>query len=245
MSFNAKEIVSATPQREILETGAYPARLVQLLNLGIQPQRPFKGEEKAPVLELSVTYELLDEFMPDADGNPDEEKPRWFSETFPFHSLKADRATSTKRYIALDQNMEHDGDWLALLGKPCMVNLGVYTVKSGPNTGQERQKILSVSAMRPKEAAKAPELVNEPRIFDFYNPDMEAYDKLPDWIQKKLTEAVDFPGSALEEALVSGGIAIEEKDDVQTKPSVTKAASRQPKQSQPDVEPADDDEENW
>jgi hypothetical protein len=55
--------------------------------------------------------------------------------------------------------------------------------------------------MRPKEAAKAPDLVNEPRIFDFYNPNMEVFNNLPEWLQTKMKEAIDFPGSALEDAL--------------------------------------------
>ena len=222
MSFNAKEVPAGPSKaKKILDVGAYPARLVQLINFGIQPQVPYMGQEKQPTLELSITYEFLDEFMDDEDGNPDGERPLWVSETFSFFSLDVERATSTKRYMALDQSMEHDGDWMQLLGKPCIVNLGKAVTKSGPNTGRERNKVISVSAMRPKEAAKAPELVNNTRVFDFYNPDMEAYEAFPEWIKEKLQGAVDFPGSALEEALGAGGFAVEEKE----KPAPNKVAA--------------------
>ena len=35
------------PQANI-EPGVYPARLVQLFDLGLQPQRPFQGKDKPP-----------------------------------------------------------------------------------------------------------------------------------------------------------------------------------------------------
>ena len=56
------------PQANI-EPGTYPGRLVQLIDFGLQPQRPYMGKDKPPAQEIGLTYELVDEFMKDDDGN--------------------------------------------------------------------------------------------------------------------------------------------------------------------------------
>jgi len=122
---NASKIQSNNKRTPVepLEPGTYPARVVQIIACGLQEQRPYKGEPKPPVQELHVTYEFLDEFLKDEDGNEIEDKPRWLSETFGFHSLDSDLAKSTKRYFALDPEKEYGGDWSQLLGAPCMVTI--------------------------------------------------------------------------------------------------------------------------
>jgi hypothetical protein len=85
-----------------IDPGVYPARIVQIIDFGLQPQKPYKGEEKKPQYEIGITYELVDVFMIDKDGNEVEDKPRWISETLPFYGLEADRAKSTQRYNAAD-----------------------------------------------------------------------------------------------------------------------------------------------
>lgn len=201
--FNAKEVPMGdnnNDRPEPMEPGTYGARLVQILILGVQPQREFKGEAKPPKLEIMLTYEFNDEFMKDEDGEDILDKPRWLSETMPFNNLAAELAKSTKRYYAFDAKGEHDGDWSQLIGAPCMVTVVVDEGK-GKNAGKKYENVAAVTAMRPKEAAKAPALVNPSKLFDFYNPDMEVFNKLPQWLQDKMKSAVDFGGSALEAAL--------------------------------------------
>src|SRR6187402_3731535 len=105
------------PQANI-EAGVYPARLVQLIDLGLQAQRPYQGKDKAPVQEIMLTYELVDEFMKDEEGKDIEDKPRWVSETLPFHGLFADKAKSTQRYLAFDPKQEYEGDFSKAVGSP-------------------------------------------------------------------------------------------------------------------------------
>lgn len=177
----------------ILEPGTYPARLVQVIDLGLQV-RTYKGQEKDPEYNIWTTYELLDEFMPDEDGNPDETQPRWVSEDFPLYNLEVDRATSTARYYALDPNEEEDGDWSALLGRPVMVTLVVNESK-----GKQYNNISSISSMRAKEKEKAPDLVNPSKFFDLSNPDKEIFLSLPKFLQDKIKEGLEFDGSFLED----------------------------------------------
>jgi hypothetical protein len=220
MSLNAKNIPMAGggKRADPLEPGTYPARLVQIISLGIQKQNPYQGQEKPPVLEFMLTYEMLDEFLKDEDGEDITDKPRWLSETMALHNLAADKAKSTKRYYALDPNDEHDGDWGELLATPCMVTV-VNVEGKGKNAGRVYENISNVSAMRPKEAAKAPALVNPTKLFDFYNPDLEVFKSLPEWLQNKMKEAVDFEGGALDIAL-SGAEEPEEKPKVKPKAKV-------------------------
>ena len=240
MGFKAKELPSTGGgnfTRKIIDPGAYDARLVGLLILGIQKQRPYKGQDKPPVLEMSATYELLDEYMLDEDGNDIEDKPCWLSETFPFYSLDVDRAVSTKRYYALDPKDEKDGDWVELLGTPCTVS--VVHGENKKDKDKPYVNISNVSAMNPKKAAKAPDLVNETRVFDFYEPDMEVFWKLPKWIQDKMKDAVDFEGSALEQAIEDNP---KPDDDDDKKAAAKPAAKTTAKKASKAVEADDEDE---
>lgn len=206
MSLNAKQIKREprAPKAPALQAGTYPARLVIVAGIGLQPQREYQGEAKPPKKELLVTYELLDEFMPDDDGNEDETQPRWFSENFPLLPLDSELAKSTKRYYGLDPKVEKDGEWGDLIGAPCNIVLTQKPNKKNPDIIYNN--IGGVSSMRDKDAAKAPDLVNPSVVFDFYSPDLDAFKALPQWIQKKITEDnLDFQGSKLQELLSEGG----------------------------------------
>lgn len=203
MSFNANDRSGGgdfTPQ-EALEPGIYPARVVQLVLMGVQPQRPFKGVAKEPKEELYVGYELSHEFMKDEDGNPEADKPRWVGENFPFYNLEADRATSTARYNAIDPTGVAGGDWVQLMGHACQVTLTKEPRKDGKG---DTNYVSHVAAAMQVPGYEQPALVNAPRIFDWDNPDMEVFKQLPRWLQERLKGATNFNGSKLQAALEGG-----------------------------------------
>ena len=185
-------------QQEVLEAGVYPARLVQVVDMGLQNQPPWQGQERPPAYQIGLTYELVDEFMKDEDGNELEDKPRWVSEIINLYSLESDRAKSTQRYFALDPEQEFEGDFSQLVNTPCNIALVVSEGKKGP-----RNYVGSVATMRPKDAAKCPELKNECKVFSLDEPDLEIFNKLPEWIREKIKENLEYHGSPLE-ALLSG-----------------------------------------
>ena len=231
MSLNANKIPHTGGTKiDPIDAGTYPSRVVQVIGLGLQPQRPWQGEEKPPAQEFMFTYEMLDEFLVDEDGEERLDKPRWFSETMPMFGLQADKAKSTKRYYALDPEGVHEGDFAALVAAPCMVTM-IQKEGTGNNVGKIFNNVFNVSAMRPKEAAKAPELVNKPKVFDPENPDREVYDALPAWLQEKITSALDFDGGALQ-AMLAG-------------PAKKPKAEKKAKEEVVDDAPASDDEEDW
>lgn len=197
MSLNASKVKSSGGKEQLpIENGTYPARLVQVVDLGMQPQRPFKGEDKPPAYTISTTYELLDEFCLDEEGEEDKTKPRWIFETMPLHNIKADRATSTKRYLAIDPKKECEGDWTALIGQPCLV-----TLVNNESNGKIYTNVAATATMRPKDADKAPELVNPTTVFTLDEPDLEVLGGLAAWVQGKIKDNLEFKGSLLETAL--------------------------------------------
>ena len=229
MPLNLKNLPKKSgPRQPNIDLGTYPARIVQIIDQGMQPQRAYQGMDKPPAHEVRLTYELVDVFMQDDEGNDVEDKPRWISEVIPLYSIDIDLAKSTKRYKAIDPGMEFGGDITQLIGQPCMV-----TIVHKESKGVTYDNVGNVSPMSPKQAAKCPELVNPPVLFVIDEPDMEVWEKLPSWMQDIVKGNLEYKGSALEAALRgSGG-----KGAGVAKGKPAKAAE----------EPADvdDNEENW
>lgn len=202
MALNASKVPFGSKERveqPNLEPGLYPARVVQIIDLGLQPQRPYQGQAKPPAHEIMLTYELVDSFMLDKDGKELEDKPRWVSETFPMNNLKADKAKSTQRYMALDPEVKDGGDFTKQLSKPVNVNI----VNNKGKDNKVYDNVSAIAAMRPRDAAKLPELVNPTKLFDLSEPDMEVFNSLPEWLRDKIKGNLNYEGSSLQK-LVDG-----------------------------------------
>lgn len=184
-----------------LEPGGYPARVVQVIAMGRMSLGSFDGVPKAPGLALRLTYELVDAFMVDEDGNDIEDKPRWVSEEFILHPASSDLATSTKRYNAIDPKNEFGGDWAQLLGQPCMVTI----INKASKNGKVYDNVGNVAVIRPRDAANAAELKNPTTLFIVDEPDMEVFNKLPKFIRDKIISNLDYEGSALQKAVKAQG----------------------------------------
>ena len=203
MTFNANKVATGgskfTPAAPV-EVGTYPARLVQLIDLGVQPRKPYQGQEKDPIQMIWVTYELTNEFMKDESGNDIEDKPRWISESFPFYNLKADRAKSTARYMAIDPQVEKGGNWDQLLG--CPVAVSVVHNQSGDRTFANIGNTAPVMKGMPVD-----ELKNEAVVFSLDEPDLEVFNALPEFLQEKIKGNINYQGSALATLLGGGTVA--------------------------------------
>lgn len=203
MALNAKNAPGGGGSFEPLEAGTYPARLVMVVDLGLQT-RSYQGEEKDPHPHIALTYEFLDEFLKDEDGNEMEDKPLWRTEMMPIYNLDSEKAKSTSRYFTFDPNVKDDGDWTAQLGKPCLITI-IQNPGKGKHQGKVFDKITAVSAMRDKDAKKAPPLVNEARFFDLDDPDYEVFKGLPKFLKERITNNLEFSGSLLEKLLEKVG----------------------------------------
>jgi hypothetical protein len=214
---------------EVVEPDTYPARVVQVIDMGLQPQPAYKGEEKEPRHTISITYEMVDLFMKDKDGNELPDKPRWFSERFPLYPLSSDRAKSTQRYMAIDPKNKFEGDFSQLVGAPCSVLLGQYK----NNKGNMANGINAVSPIM--RGMKLPELQGTPAVFLMDEPDMEVFEKFPDWLKDTLKANLEFKGSALEAALNG------EKPEPKEEKPAKKAPAKEP---EPQEDPEEDDNDS-
>lgn len=186
---------------EVLEAGGYPARLVQVVDLGLQKQ-VYREQVKKPARMIYTTYELNDEFMKDEEGEDVEDKPRWLSEQFALYSLEVDRATSTSRYNALDPTNEFDGDWEQVISAPVTLSIAKYKKQNG----EWGNKIDGSSPMRKKDAARMEGLKNDPVVWALEDPSVEVFTKFPNWLQEKIVSNLEFKGSVLQERLDEAGV---------------------------------------
>lgn len=200
MAFKAPAVAASSNKNFVkqpdLDNGAYPARLWSIVTLGLQKQRPYQGEEKAPVQEIYLTYELQDEYMVDEDGNELDDKPRVVGEKIPFYPPEKDKSKCAQRYSAFDKNNVNEGDWSMNIAQPCMVNINVVTKGDKTYTN-----VTSLAPMRDKDVKKCHDLINPQVMFDFHDPDKETWDRLPQFIQNICKESLEFEGSALQEML--------------------------------------------
>lgn len=220
---------SKRPAQPPLDPGSYPAIVARVIDLGLQPTIDFTTKEPGkPKHMIQVTYELVDAFMVDEDGNELPDKPRWISEEFPLNPLTSDLATSTKRIKAIDPAGELKGDWSKAVGKPCTVVTANYETKKNP--GVIRDKVSNVTAMRARDIKNLPEPVNDLLFFDLSDPSIEVFKTFPEWLQDKIKGNLEFKGSALDRAL--NGDAVEEEKPVQRK------------KPDPEPEPQSEDEDD-
>jgi len=196
MSLNANKVAGGGNRAPVepMDVGTYPARAVMLIDLGVQEQRAFGDKKKPPMQDVMLTWEFVDEFLKNEEGEDILDKPRWLSERFPFHNIRAEKARSTLRINAMDPEGEHGGDMTKCLSTPCMV-----TVTHNPNhkTGGVYENIADVKPMRPKDAEKCAPLVNPTRVFDMDTPDLEVFNYLPEWIQGIVKGGLEYEGSKL------------------------------------------------
>ena len=199
MGLNASTVKSTAQKKDYapLEIGNYMSRLVQVIDMGLQTQRPYQGQEKPPVQEIMLTYELGTEFLQDDDGEDMLDKPRWISESIPLHSLQQDLAKSTKRIKAIDSKLVKGGDFGEMLGMACTV-----TVTHNPKKDKPGEVYVNIGNVTPPmKGIPVPELINPSKMFDLSEPDLDILGSLPEWVQEKIKSNLEYNGSVLAEKL--------------------------------------------
>lgn len=189
----------------LLDTDNYPARVVQVVDLGLQANKFDKGETH---YRMMLTYELSDAFCLDEEGNDVLDKPRWFSEEINVIDLPEGmdlqdiytdqyrgKAKMVIRARAFDPKGVHDFDFSKYLDSPCAVTM----IQKKKKDGTLKNEVGNVTA--PMRGMVVPELVNEPKFFSLDEPDLEVFKSLPDWVQEKIKENLEFNGSPLQKLL--------------------------------------------
>lgn len=207
MSLKGKDVrVSGGVEQLPIEPGVYPARLVQVIDLGLQDMSSERWGKKRPANKIWLTWELVNEFCKDENGNDIEDKPRWVSDQRPWYGIGADKAPSAMYYKAMDPKNEYDEDFGKLVGKPCLV-----TVVNNEKNGKVYTNVAGVTP--PMKGMQIPELVNEPKVLDLDAPDMEVFESLPDFLKDIIKSNLEYNGSMLQHNLGETS-AVDQMDDV-------------------------------
>jgi hypothetical protein len=188
----------STPKKstDAPKPGTYLARLVGIVDLGHQPAFDYDGGVADAAFKLTLTYEL-------PNSKTEDGRPHWVSEDVKnsdfYDPKKGIASTLMKRVYAMDPTGEETRDGknlLPLIGKPCMVEVGLN--KNG------YVKIKNVTGA--PEGIPIPELANDPLIFDFEEPNVEVFNRFPEFVQNKIKAALNLSGTPLETALLAEGL---------------------------------------
>lgn len=161
--------------RPLLEAAPYNARILQVVDLGLQPG---SAEYPDPKHKLEITFELQDECMVDKEGVEIEGKPATFSMEIAYQpdGYMHEKSGIYKFYMAI--NPEMDKGPAELLDIPCTVIMAQKIRKSGKQKGEAYSAVASVAPMKAKDVAKATPLVGEPLFFDLSEPVFEDWARL-------------------------------------------------------------------
>lgn len=186
MAFNANEAPKSTGgfTREVMEEGLYPARLARVVEVGDQEDK--YGIKTKVVLAFTIPSQTIE------IGGEQKQKMMM---TFPLNQTSNPDATLMKYMKALG-----GATWPDVINKPCMIEISHKTVK-----GETRDNITNV--VKPMNGVDVAEPDCDTYIFDFENPEREVFDKLSEFRQGQIKQAVNYRGSAVEEMLEGGSTA--------------------------------------
>lgn len=199
-----------------LDDGAYPARIVQIIDFGDQHMTNYltgnpqyhvvddKGQwvkdgsnfkmtdtpTEAPDIKhmIWINFEFPDETI-EIDGN---DRPRWYGKEYLFSNNE--KSALFKLLKAVDPkgtNADGGRNVRGMLGLPAMVTIG--------STGSGKPKIAGVSGV-PKGMQVGP-LVNDEAFLDLDSTDVDTFFELPSWMQNRIKEGVGFESTKLFKAL--------------------------------------------
>ena len=155
---------------------------MSVVDFGTQDQTDWQtGEATDPKKKVMITYETPDELITYEKDGEEVTMPRWISKEYTLSMHEKSALFKLVKTIAPDAASLDE-----LLNIPCMITVA--------STSGGNAKVDAVSL--PMKGVTVPDLVNETFHFDFTEPDMDLFSKLPEWQQKKIKEANDYNGFA-------------------------------------------------
>ena len=174
-----------------VEDGTYPARVVRIIDFGLQYATDFKtGEVKKyddgnDVIQHKVwiDFELPTETI-DIDGV---KKPRWYGKEYTVSSHEKAAIQALLKAADPDGKATMKGkNVVGLLGLPVMLTIG--------STSTGKAKVAGITRLI--KGMSVDPLANPTLFFDLDSPDIKTFEGLPDWMKKHIQEGVDFDKTA-------------------------------------------------
>ncbi len=186
MSLNPQDKpVSSIP---IPDAGVVPARLARVIELGIHDT--FYGEKDQVVLFYSLPTRIIQE---EGDYFGKQSMIR----TAPLRKSSSDKATLMEHVNVLDPTATSLDQ---LLNKPCFVTI-VHNEVESSGTSRTFANISNVSGV--PEGIDVDALDTTPFYLDFDSPDEDIWTNfLWDGIRDQIKDAINYPGSAVEEMVL-------------------------------------------
>ena len=178
-----KVVVENKGGGNVMKPGTYMARLVQAVYAGKQENIDYNTKQTVIEDTFLFTFEFPTELI-EYEG---EEKPRWLSRSVKISDYEKSNFFQVCNALKAGYDPEND-DPFEMLGLPCMVTTG--------HTKTGKARVMNVNS--PVSGIPVPELVNEAVAFSVAGPDMAAFFKLPEWVQKVCVANKDFEGSQLQ-----------------------------------------------
>ena len=183
MSLNLDAIKQDAPKSKKnygrLEDGTHLARIVSIVDFGLQPQTDYDTKEPSdPKKTVMITFETPEERidMEDKEGNK-VSKPRWIGKEV--KQSMHEKSTLFKIVNAVGKGISSLDE---LLNKPVMITVESTKTGNAKVTGENK----------PMKGMEVGELENEATFFDFDSPNLELFKSLPAWQQNKIKEALNF-----------------------------------------------------
>lgn len=185
---------SLTP-RPLPKAGVQPARIAQIIDLGVQARFPYQGKEKPPVPQVFVNLELVtDEF--EVDGEKIKHRLGLRPLTIISRASQHFEKSSISAFLkAVDPTNKLNGS-LDKLGDTPVLATVVHVAGVGKHSGRTFANITAI--MQPPENYPVPQLSSPPVVFSFDNPTREAWDLIPVFLQEKIKTALNYKGSKVE-----------------------------------------------
>lgn len=168
--------------------GSYASACIGIIDIGEQYEK-FKDEKQGKYCSKVIfLFELLDETV-NVDG---EQKPRWLSMemTQSLHERAKLYKTLTAwlgRPLTEDElSLTGSGfDLTQMLGKNCLLSVSLEE-----KDGEQYNKIIGVMGVPKGLKIGKPE--SETLLFDIDDRNEEVFEKLPEWIQKKIEKSTQY-----------------------------------------------------
>ena len=182
--------------RENIGNGQYPARIVQIVDWGMQ-ENEYEGDVKVQH-RVWINFELPTKRIDIEKDGETKSMPRWLGKQYTLSSHE--QSTMYKMISSIAPMFDFEEDGLEdLIGVECMVAVGT--------TSGGKDKVTGVNP--PIDGMEIPELENDTLIFDTSDPDYDTFLKIPDWMKKEVVGAVDFEGSVVEQLLKANKFKLE------------------------------------
>lgn len=195
-------------EREIVPAGVHAARVARIIEIGEQHSPRFdKHDEETGELIKSIADKVIISFsLPNVVRNFGDEigdKQSFIGNNWGIKKSVDLKSTMKKYTKAIDPNGECK-DYSEWLGRPCQVSV--------QHTSREDKTFANLDSVAPiMPGYPLDELDTEPFFFEWDNPDPELWPKIPEFIQERIKDAVNYPGSKVE-AMVNELEGLQEPD---------------------------------